>query len=170
MRDPQTVPATTFDHFWLFFFFFFFFLGWLFFSFFFFFLSFFFLGWLFVVFFLGWLFVVFFFTVRSSILVFIFYFFYFNFLIASVSLGTEKKKMHRLTGMGPQIVWKILSNGNWVMMPNGCEKLSDEWWVIEIEWWKLSDEKNEAKQPLSILQLQVSVMGFGLETYWRTYV
>ena len=39
-------------------------------------------------------------------------------------------------------MWKILSDGNWVMMPNVCEKLSDE-------WWKLSDKKNEAKQPLS---------------------
>ena len=58
---------------------------------------------------------------------------------------------------GPQIVWKILSDGNWVMMPNGCEKLSDEWWVMsyewwvmEIEWWKLSDEKWLAKQTLGI--------------------
>ena len=56
-----------------------------------------------------------------------------------MSLGTEKKKkkkLYRLTGMGPQIVWKILSDGNWVMMSNGCEKLSDELWVIEIEWSK----------------------------------
>ena len=34
------------------------------------------------------------------------------------------------------IVWK-----NWVMkikvmLPNECEKMSDELWVIEIEWWK----------------------------------
>ena len=50
--------------------------------------------------------------------------------------------------MSPQIVWKILSYGNWVMMPNGCEKLSDKWWVMSYEWWKLSDQKNEAKQPL----------------------
>ena len=40
--------------------------------------------------------------------------------------------------LAKQIVWKILSDGNWVMMPNKCEKLSDE-------WWKLSDEKSEAK-------------------------
>ena len=58
--------------------------------------------------------------------------------------------------MGPQIVWKILSDGNWVMMPNECEKLSDEWWVMNYEWWvmsdewwKLSDGKSEAKQALS---------------------
>ena len=42
--------------------------------------------------------------------------------------------------MGPQIVWKILSDGNWVMMPNGCEKLSDEWWVISYEWWVMEIE------------------------------
>ena len=74
-----------------------------------------------------------------------------------MSLGTEKekKKLYRLTGMSSQIVWKILSDGNWVMMPNGCEKLSDEWWVMSYEWrvmsdkWlKLSDQKNKAKQPL----------------------
>ena len=52
--------------------------------------------------------------------------------------------------MGIQIVWKILSDGNWVMMPKGYEKLSDEWWMMSDEWWKLSDQKNEAKQPLSI--------------------
>ena len=46
---------------------------------------------------------------------------------------------------GPQIVWKILSDGNWVMMPNGCENLSDELWVMSDEWWKLSDEKWLAK-------------------------
>ena len=80
------------------------------------------------------------------VFLFLFYF------LASVSLGTEKKKknLYWLTGMGPQIVWKILSDINWVMMPNGCEKLSDEWWVMKIEWWKLSDEKTLAKQPLII--------------------
>ena len=41
--------------------------------------------------------------------------------------------------MGPQIVWKILSDGNWVMMPNECEKLSDELWVMSDEWWVMSD-------------------------------
>ena len=43
--------------------------------------------------------------------------------------------LHWLTGMGSQIVWKILSYGNWVMMPNGCEKLSDEWWVMSDGNW-----------------------------------
>ena len=70
MRDPQIVPAATFDHFDIFF----------------------------------W-----------------------------VSLGTKKKKLYRLTGMGPQIMWKILSDGNWVMMPNKCEKLSDKLWVMSDE-------------------------------------
>ena len=45
-----------------------------------------------------------------------------------------------MTCMDPQIVWKILSDGNWVMMSNGCEKLSDEWWVISDELWVMSDE------------------------------
>ena len=40
-------------------------------------------------------------------------------------------------------MWKILSDGNWVMMPNVCEKLSDE-------WWKLSDGKSKAKQTLKV--------------------
>ena len=26
------------------------------------------------------------------------------------------------------------------MKANGCEKLSDEWWVIKYEWWVMSDE------------------------------
>ena len=47
----------------------------------------------------------------------------------------KKKKLYWVTGMGPQIVWKILSDGNWVMMPNRCEKLSDEWWVMSNECW-----------------------------------
>ena len=45
-------------------------------------------------------------------------------------------------------MWKILSDRNWVMMPNGCEKLSDEWWVMSDEWRKLSDEISLAKQAL----------------------
>ena len=67
-----------------------------------------------------------------------------------MSLGTKKKKkLYRLTGMGPQIVLKILNDENWVMMPNECEKLSDEWWVMSDEWWKLSDGKSESKLALS---------------------
>ena len=142
MRDSQTVPAATFDHFDFFFpglavrFFFllvrssilvfFFFTG--------------------SVFHFGFFFSFFFFPlVRSSVLGFYFILFYFLFFIlASVSLGIgKKKKLYQPTGIDPQIVWKILSDGNWVMMPNGCEKLSDK-------WWKLSDQKNEAKQPLRI--------------------
>ena len=26
--------------------------------------------------------------------------------------------------------------------------MSDEWWVTEIKWWKLSDEKKQTKQGL----------------------
>ena len=62
---------------------------------------------------------------------------------------------YELWGMDPQIVWKILSDGNWVTMPNGCEKLSDEWWVMSDEWWKLSDKKNEAKIEWSKLSDQI---------------
>ena len=137
---------------WLFFFFFLsFFLSfsWVGYSLFFLFLFFFFLGWLFVVFFsfsFSWvgyllLLVFFFFTVRSSILVF----FFFNFLLASMSLGTKKKlkkkKATPLTGMGPQIVWKILNDENWVMMPNGCENLSDELWVMSDKNWVIKKMK-----------------------------
>ena len=28
--------------------------------------------------------------------------------------------------------------------------MSDEWWVTEIEWWKLSDEKKQTKQGLNM--------------------
>ena len=60
----------------------------------------------------------------------------------------KEKKLHRMTCMGPQIVWKILSDGNWVMMSNGCEKLGDdvkrvwkiEWWVMSDKWWVMSYE------------------------------
>ena len=138
MRDPQTIPAATFDHF-----------------------DFFFPG-LAVRFF-------FFSPIRSSVLVFFFFFFFhwfglqfwvFYFIfIFYISFGEfgywkeKKKSLYRVTGMGLQIVWKILSDGNWVMMPKGCEKLSDEWWVMSDEWWKLSDQKNEAKQPLIFLSM-----------------
>ena len=162
MRDPQTVPAVTFDHFWLFFFF-----SWVGYSFFLsFFLSFFFLGWLFVVFFvflflfpglvvrcfffffffLGWLFVVvffFFFTVRSSILVF-----FFNFLLASMSLGTEKKKSYTVDRYGPT---NSVKNIEWWKLGDDAKRVwKFEWWVMSDEWWKLSDQKNEAKQPLNL--------------------
>ena len=43
-----------------------------------------------------------------------------------------------------------------MMLPNECEKMSDElwvmsyeWWVMEIEWQKLSDEKSLPKQALN---------------------
>ena len=37
-------------------------------------------------------------------------------------------------------MWKIVSDGNWVMKANGCEKLSDEWWVMSDEWWVMEIE------------------------------
>ena len=68
----------------------------------------------------------------------------------SLGIGKKKKKSYTEWRYGThQIVWKILSDGKWVMVPNRCEKLSDEWWVMEIEWQKLSDEKNSSKQPLN---------------------
>ena len=45
-----------------------------------------------------------------------------------------------------------------MMMPNGCEKLSDEWWVMSDEWWKLSDEKWLAKQALSLFMFDVDIV------------
>ena len=38
----------------------------------------------------------------------------------------------------PQTVWKILSDGKWVMVSNECGIL--KWWVISEEWWVMSDE------------------------------
>ena len=67
--------------------------------------------------------------------------------------------------MGPQIVWKILSDGNWVMMPNECENLSNKWWVMSDEWWKLSDQKNESKQPLSASGLGLYEEGMNWTSY-----
>ena len=113
MRDPQTVPAATFDHFDFFF-------SWV--------------GYSILFFFPHW------FGLQ-------FWFIYiYIYILVSVSLGTEnktkknkKKKLHWLTSMGPQIVWKILSDRNWVMMPNGCKKLSDEWWKLSDQNWVMSD-------------------------------
>ena len=73
-------------------------------------------------------------------------------------------------------MWKILSDEKWVMVPNKhdilewwlmesewwCQTnmvfLSDEWWVMSDEWWKLSDQKNESKQPLRF-NSEVAVLG-----------
>ena len=51
----------------------------------------------------------------------------------------EKKNLTKWQKWGPQIVWKILSDGKWVMVPNRCEKLSNEWWMMSYEWWVMSD-------------------------------
>ena len=91
MRDPQTVPAKTFDHFDFFFprlaVRFFFPTGSIFSS------DFFFFHWFGLQF---W----FFFFPTSSVFSSGFFFFF----KASVSLGTKKKRLHRLIGMGSQIV------------------------------------------------------------------
>ena len=39
----------------------------------------------------------------------------------------KKKNCIKWQVWGPQIVWQILSDEKWVIVPNGCEKLSDEW-------------------------------------------
>ena len=41
-------------------------------------------------------------------------------------------------------MWKILSDGKWVIVPNKYSILSDEWWVMKIEW-----PKNESKHPFN---------------------
>ena len=33
------------------------------------------------------------------------------------------------------------------MLPNKCEKMSDEWWVMSYEWWVMSDENWVRKKP-----------------------
>ena len=43
---------------------------------------------------------------------------------------------------------KKLSDENKMMLPDECEKMSDELWVIEIEWRKLSDEKTLPNQAI----------------------
>ena len=65
----------------------------------------------------------------------------------------EKKKKKREKSqltlgqcVSPTNSWIILSDEKWVMVPNrvGCRELgilSDEWWVTEIEWGVMSDEK-----------------------------
>ena len=45
--------------------------------------------------------------------------------------------MHQWQVWGPQIVWKILSDEKWLMVPNKYGILSDKLWVTEIEWWKI---------------------------------
>ena len=56
-------------------------------------------------------------------------------------LGTKKKKMYLLTGVGPMNSVKKLSDENksdvakWVWK-NEWWVTSDEWWVMKIEWWK----------------------------------
>ena len=130
MRDPQTIPTATFDHFDFFF-------SWVGCSVLFFLLT----G---SVFSFGFSF---FSLVRSSVLVFYLFIF---FILASVSLGTGKKKKKKeeeeeeavpadrygptnsvkniewwKLGDDAKRVWKI----EWWMM-------SDEWWVMKIEWSK----------------------------------
>ena len=71
----------------------------------------------------------------------VFYLFIFIFILASASWVLKKKK--KCTGWQVWNPWIVLKNSVMkikVMLPNECEKLSDEWWVMNYEWWKLSDE------------------------------
>ena len=97
-----------------------------------------------------------FFFIGFGLLHWVFFFFFF---IGFGFLGTKKRKKKKKApwqAWAPQIVWKIVSDGNWVMKANECEKLSDKWWVISDElwvisdeWWKLSDQILLAKQTLN---------------------
>ena len=46
-------------------------------------------------------------------------------------------------------MWKILSDENWMMMPNKCEKLSDKWWVTSDERWKTGSKDHRFVYPLT---------------------
>ena len=100
MRDPQTVPAATFDHF---------------------------------DFFFPWVGCSVFFSslVRSSVLVFIFLFF----ILASVSLGTEKKKKSVLADRCGPI--NSVKNIEWWQVSDGAKQVGHfKWWVMSDKWWK----------------------------------
>ena len=95
------------------------------------------------------------------------YLFIFIFNISFGEFGYWKKKKKHCTGWqvwDPWIVWK-----NWVMkikvmLPNECEKMSDEWWVMKIEWRKLSDEKSLPKQALKLIErVGMKKRVFGME-------
>ena len=53
---------------------------------------------------------------------------------------TKQKCSDTVTVVGSMNSVKILSDRNWVMKANGCEKLSDEWWVMSDDWWVMSDD------------------------------
>ena len=77
-----------------------------------------------------------------------FFFFSFSFLLSlglgDLGTGKEKRKKSKKKSCTewqvwePQTVWKILSDGKWVMVPNEYGIL--KWWVISEEWWVMSDE------------------------------
>ena len=60
----------------------------------------------------------FFFFTGFSKFGFLFFFLFFHW-VRWVWVLEKKKKLHWVTGMGPQTVWKILSDDKWVMVPNG---------------------------------------------------
>ena len=86
--------------------------------------------------------------------VFFFNFFNFLFYISFGELGTKKKKkLYRLTGVGPMNSVKILSDeiksdvAKWVWK-NEWWVMSYKWWMMKIEWQKSSDHFLLAKQAL----------------------
>ena len=59
------------------------------------------------------------------------------------------------------------------MVSNGCSIYSDEWWVTEIEWWKLSDEKKQTEQGLNgffFFFAEKLVNGFGWVCWLTMYL
>ena len=67
---------------------------------------------------------------------------FFFFFTGFGEFGYRKKKKKKRTCTtwqvwGSQIVWKILSDEKWVMVPNGCKKLSDEWWKLSDGNWMM---------------------------------
>ena len=60
-----------------------------------------------------------------------------------MSLGNKENKKKKTIVPGDsyrayKIVWKILSDGKWLMVSNKHGIL--EWWVMNDEWQKLSDQ------------------------------
>ena len=84
---------------------------------------------------------------QLHLLIHLLLFFFFHWV--RVSRYWKKKNCAKWQVLGPQIVWKILSDDNWVMVPNGCSIL--KWWVMSDEWRKLSGEKYASKHGLKVL-------------------
>ena len=69
----------------------------------------------------------------------------------------EKSQLTLGQWVGPTNSWKKLSEDKWVMVPNrvGCFK----WWVMEIEWGVMSDQKKK-KIPNKAIAVSISKYNF----------